>query len=133
MPEIGEVMAIRTAQPGAALPALADTAPAGDQLADQLADQAAPLDALLVDAALSTFRRFAPDMSAAKLAVALARRPRTIGRRIGGLATELVRIGAGTSSLAPTTRDRRFADPAWTQNPPAAPDCAGLPGRRANR
>src|SRR5690242_19041977 len=56
-------------------------------------------------------------MSAAKLAVALARRPDTTGRRMGGLATELARIGAGTSSLAPATRDRRFADPAWMQNP----------------
>ena len=106
-------MASQTAQAETALPVPADTAPAGDQLADQ----AAPLDALLVDAALSTFRRFAPDMSAAKLAVALARRPRTTGRRIGALGAELVRIGAGTSSLAPTTRDRRFADPAWAQNP----------------
>jgi hypothetical protein len=50
-------MAVQIAQPGAALPGPADTAPAGDQLADQ----AAPLDAFLVDAALDTFRRFAPD------------------------------------------------------------------------
>src|SRR5947207_9294183 len=100
MTEIGEVMTSQTAQPGATLPASAGTGPDSDQLADQ----AAPLDALLVDAALSTFRRFAPDMSAAKLAVALARRPRATGRRIGGLAAELVRIGAGTSSLAPATR-----------------------------
>jgi len=106
-------MTSQTAQPGATLPASAGTGPDSDQLADQ----AAPLDALLVDAALSTFRRFAPDMSAAKLAVALARRPRATGRRIGGLAAELVRIGAGTSSLAPATRDRRFADPAWIHNP----------------
>jgi poly[(R)-3-hydroxyalkanoate] polymerase subunit PhaC len=106
-------MASHTAQAGAAPPPSADTAPTSDQLADQ----AAPLDALLVDAALGTFRRFAPDMSAAKLTVALARRPRATGRRIGGLAAELVRIGAGTSGLAPTTRDRRFADPAWSQNP----------------
>jgi polyhydroxyalkanoate synthase len=104
-------MAISTPQPGAA--GSAGTAPADDRLADQ----AAPLDALLVDAALGTFRRFAPDMSTAKLAVGLARRPRTTGRRMGGLAAELVRIGAGTSSLAPATRDRRFADAAWTRNP----------------
>jgi polyhydroxyalkanoate synthase len=104
-------MAISKPQPEAA--GSADTAPADDRLADQ----AAPLDALLVDAALGTFRRFAPDMSAAKLAVALARRPDTTGRRMGGLAAELARIGAGTSSLAPATRDRRFADPAWMQNP----------------
>jgi poly[(R)-3-hydroxyalkanoate] polymerase subunit PhaC len=106
-------MAIQTEQPGAPLPGPADTAPASNQLADQ----AAPLDALLVDATLGAVRRFAPDISAAKLAVGLARRPRTTGRRMGGLAAELVRIGAGTSGLAPDTRDRRFADPAWTQNP----------------
>jgi hypothetical protein len=39
------------------------------------ADQAAPLDALLADAALGTFRRFTPDASAAKFAAGLARRP----------------------------------------------------------
>src|SRR5215467_14525400 len=111
VPEIGEVMAISKPQPEAA--GSADTAPANDRLADQ----AAPLDALLVDAALGTFRRYVPDMSAAKLAVGLARRPDTTGRRMGGLAAELARIGAGTSSLAPDTRDRRFADPAWMQNP----------------
>jgi hypothetical protein len=42
-------MTIQTAPPGAAPPGSADTA-----------DQAAPLDALLADAALGTFRRFAP-------------------------------------------------------------------------
>ena len=47
--------------PGAAQPGSAD-----------IADQAAPLGALLADAAFGTFRRFAPDASAAKLAVALA-------------------------------------------------------------
>ena len=57
------------------------------------ADQAAPLDALLADAALGTFRRFIPDASAAKFAAALARRPHTTGRRLSSLAAELVRIG----------------------------------------
>jgi len=83
---------------------------------EQLADEAAPLDALLVDAALSPLRRLAPDASTAKLAVGLARRPRTTARRLGSLAAELARIGAGTSVLAAPKRDRRFADPAWTKN-----------------
>jgi polyhydroxyalkanoate synthase len=91
--------------PGAALPGSAGTA-----------GQAAPLDALLADAALGTFRRFTPDASAAKFAVALAGRPHTTGRRLGSLAAELARIGAGTSTLAPARGDRRFADPAWTGN-----------------
>ena len=57
-------MTVRKAPPGATPPGSAETA-----------DQAAPLDALLADAALGTFRRFAPDASAAKFAAALARRP----------------------------------------------------------
>jgi polyhydroxyalkanoate synthase len=84
---------------------------------DELADQAAPLDALLVDAALGPMRRLAPNASTAKFALRLARRPRTTGRRLGSLTAELARIGAGTSTIAPSKRDRRFADPAWTQNP----------------
>ena len=98
-------MTVRKAPPGAMPPGSAETA-----------DQAAPLDALLADAALGTFRRLAPDASAAKFAAALARRPYTTGRRLNSLAAELVRIGAGTSALAPDRRDRRFADPAWTGN-----------------
>ncbi len=97
-------MTIQT-PPGAAPPGAADTA-----------DQAAPLDALLADAALGTFRRFTLDALAAKFAAALARRPHTTGRKLSSLAAELVRIGAGTSALAPARGDRRFADPAWTGN-----------------
>jgi polyhydroxyalkanoate synthase len=93
------------------------TTPTTSPVSDELADQAAPLDALLVDAALGPLRRFAPDASTAKFAAGLGRRPRTTGRRLGGLAAELVRIGAGTSTVAPSRRDRRFADPAWTENP----------------
>ena len=87
-----------------------------DQAAD-LADQAAPLDALLVDAALGTARRFAPDLSTAKLAVGLARRPRVTLRRMADLGAEIGRIAIGTSTLSPSKRDRRFTDEAWTQNP----------------
>ena len=87
-----------------------------DQAAD-LADQAAPLDALLIDAALGPVRRFAPDASTAKLAVGLARRPGETLRRVGSLGAEIGRIVFGTSMLAPSKRDRRFLDDAWTQNP----------------
>jgi poly[(R)-3-hydroxyalkanoate] polymerase subunit PhaC len=83
----------------------------------QLADEAAPLDALLVDAALGPLRRFAPNASTVRFAAGLARRPRTVGRRAGGLAAEFGRIAVGTSAVAPPRRDRRFADPAWMQNP----------------
>jgi polyhydroxyalkanoate synthase len=84
---------------------------------DELADQAAPLDTLLIDAALGPLHRLTPDASAAKLVAGLARRPRSTVGRLASLATELARIGVGTSVLAPSRRDRRFADPAWTQNP----------------
>jgi poly[(R)-3-hydroxyalkanoate] polymerase subunit PhaC len=90
-----------------------DTQPVGDEVADQ----AAPLDALLVEAALGPLRRFTPDASTVRFALQLARRPRTTGRRLGGLAAELARIGVGTSKVAPSKRDRRFADPAWSANP----------------
>ena len=85
--------------------------------ATRLAENAAPLDALLVDAALGPVRRFVPDMSTAKWAVSLARKPGTTARRLGGLGTEAGRILAGTSAVAPNRRDRRFADVAWDQNP----------------
>ena len=84
---------------------------------EQLADEAAPLDALLVDAALGPLRQLAPDPSTVMFAVGLARRPLTTARRLGSLAAELARIGVGTSALAPAKRDRRFTDPAWTENP----------------
>jgi polyhydroxyalkanoate synthase len=93
------------------------TAPSTARVSEEPADQAAPLDALLVDAALGPLRRFAPDASTLKLAFQLARHPRTTGRRLGGLAVELARIGAGSSTVAPSKRDRRFTDPAWADNP----------------
>jgi len=93
------------------------TEPSTQPDSDDVADQAAPFDALLVEAALGPLRRFAPDGSTARFAFHLARRPRTTARRLGGLAAELARIGGGTSTVAPSKRDRRFTDPAWTENP----------------
>jgi polyhydroxyalkanoate synthase len=93
------------------------TEPSTQPVSDDVADQAVPLDALLVEAALGPLRRFAPDGSTVRFALHLARRPTTTGRRLVGLAAELARIGAGTSTAAPSRRDRRFTDPAWTQNP----------------
>jgi polyhydroxyalkanoate synthase len=82
-----------------------------------LADQAAPLDALLVDAALGPIRRFAPDLSTVRWASSLARKPFTLARRMGDLASEAVGAAIGTSTRAPDKRDRRFADVAWAENP----------------
>lgn len=81
------------------------------------ANSAAPLDVLLVDAALGPLRRFLPDASTAKFAAALVRRPQTTARRVGELATEAVRVLSGASELAPRRGDRRFSDVAWTDNP----------------
>ena len=76
-----------------------------------------PLDQLLTQAALGPARRFLPGGSGLRFAGALARRPERLATRLGGLAGELARITVGASEVAPSTRDRRFADPAWTQNP----------------
>jgi len=85
--------------------------------APEVDDLATPLDALLIDAALGPLRRFAPDLSTAKLAGRLATRPGATTARLRALAADLARIGLGTSQVAPQLRDRRFADPAWTHNP----------------
>jgi polyhydroxyalkanoate synthase len=89
---------------------------ATDQDRPDLANTAAPLDALLVDAALGR-RRFVPDASVAKFAAGLALRPGITARRLGELGAQLARAGLGTSTLAPSRGDRRFADPAWGENP----------------
>ena len=47
----------------------------------RLAESPAPLDILLVDAAPGLVRRFVPDISTAKWAVSLARRPCLTARR----------------------------------------------------
>jgi polyhydroxyalkanoate synthase subunit PhaC len=81
------------------------------------ADAAAALDLLLAVAALGPLRRFLPGGAGVRFAAGLARRPHRLAWRAGSLAAELVRVGAGSSTLAPPARDRRFADPAWTSNP----------------
>jgi polyhydroxyalkanoate synthase subunit PhaC len=75
------------------------------------------LDLMLTDAALGTTRRFLPGASTARFAGALARRPRRVAARTGGLLAEYGKIANGSSTVAPSTRDKRFTDPAWTQNP----------------
>ncbi len=82
-----------------------------------LAEDAAPLDVLLVGAALGPVRRFVPDISTAKWAVSLALEPGTTARRLRELGTEAGRVLSGTSTLAPRRGDRRFTDVAWTENP----------------
>jgi polyhydroxyalkanoate synthase subunit PhaC len=80
-------------------------------------DAAAALDLLLSDAALGVLRRFLPNLSTARFAASLARRPASVASHAAGLARELARIAGGRSAIAPTAKDRRFADPAWKTNP----------------
>jgi polyhydroxyalkanoate synthase len=82
-----------------------------------VAEDAAPLDRLLVDAALGPVRRFVPDLSTAKWALSLARKPRTTAGRLRELGAEAGRVLGGTSTVAPQRGDRRFTDVAWTENP----------------
>jgi len=82
-----------------------------------LTESVAPLEVILVDAALSPIRRFVPDISTAKWAVSLARRPGVMARRLRELGAEAGRVLGGTSTVAPQRGDRRFADAAWTENP----------------
>jgi polyhydroxyalkanoate synthase len=82
-----------------------------------LAEGAAPLDVLLVDAALGPLNRFVPDRSTAKWVASLARTPDLAARRLGGLGAEAARVLTGTSTVAPHPRDRRFTDEAWSENP----------------
>jgi polyhydroxyalkanoate synthase len=93
------------------------TEPDTQPVPDELADRVASLDVLLVEAALGPGRWLASDASMVRFAAWLASHPLVAGRRLGGLAGELARVGVGTSRVAPSERDRRFADPAWTANP----------------
>ncbi len=80
-------------------------------------DAAGALDLFLPDAALGTLRRFRPDSSMVRYAARLARRPGTVAWRAAKLAADLAGIAAGSSAIAPARRDRRFSDPAWSENP----------------
>ncbi len=80
-------------------------------------DVASPLDLLLADATRSPLRRFLPGMSGVRFGIGLARRPGVVARRASGLVSELGKVVAGKSELAPHEKDRRFADEAWAKNP----------------
>jgi polyhydroxyalkanoate synthase len=80
-------------------------------------DVSAPLDALLVDAAAGSLHRFLPGAETAALGAALAARPKAVTGEAVNLAKGLGRVLVGTSTLEASNRDRRFADPAWRDNP----------------
>ncbi len=88
-----------------------------DRDGGEATEAAAPLDLLLTQAALGPARRLLPGAAGPRFAAGLARRPRQVASRTTALAAELARVAVGGSEVAPSTRDRRFADPAWTSNP----------------
>jgi polyhydroxyalkanoate synthase subunit PhaC len=90
---------------------------AAGQAWSEAAAEAGALDLLLADAALGTARRFRPDASVLRFALGLARHPRAVGRQAAALGGELRDVATGRSQIAPSRRDRRFSDPAWTENP----------------
>ena len=75
------------------------------------------LDVLLTEASGSSLAQFFPGRAGAVLAAKLAVRPLTVTRRSLGLTRELTRIAVGRSAIAPSKKDRRFQDPAWSGNP----------------
>jgi polyhydroxyalkanoate synthase len=83
----------------------------------EMLDTAGPLDQLLTQPAVGITRRLLPAGPALRFLGAAGRRPTRVATRIGDLTSELGRIAIGTSAVAPARNDRRFADPAWTQNP----------------
>jgi polyhydroxyalkanoate synthase subunit PhaC len=89
----------------------------GQPAQDAAGDLAGALDMLLADGALGVMRRFRPNSSILRLAASLAQRPQLVSQQAGLLGMELAQIVRGSSELAPNRKDRRFADPAWSENP----------------
>ncbi len=55
--------------------------------------------------------------AAARLLTRLGVRPRVVARHTALLALDLVKVAAGRLDLAPAKGDKRWADPAWQENP----------------
>jgi polyhydroxyalkanoate synthase subunit PhaC len=80
-------------------------------------EAAVPLDLLLTQAAVGPLRRLSPGLPGVRFLGGLAQRPDRVSARIRELGGSLAQIAVGASDVAPSGRDKRFADPAWTQNP----------------
>src|SRR6201999_279501 len=78
---------------------------------------AAPLDLLLTSATKPFASRMMPNATWARLAGNLAQHPGAVADRVGTLTRELGNIATGKSHRAPARADKRFADPAWQENP----------------
>jgi len=81
------------------------------------ADAAVALDLLLTEAALGTAYHFRPRTATLRLAAKLASKPTAVARRTRDLASEIARIAAGKSAVAPDAHDRRFSEREWEENP----------------
>jgi polyhydroxyalkanoate synthase subunit PhaC len=95
----------------------AEPAAADPGVGEDNADVAAPLDALLVDAAFSPLRRFNPGIAGLRLGASVVAHPQVVARPLAATATELLKVAVGASAVAPPAKDRRFTDPAWQHNP----------------
>jgi len=93
------------------------TAPPDRGMGEHNADVAAPLDSLMVDAVFGPLRRFNPGMPGLRMAARLATRPRAVAKRAAKTAEDLAKVAIGFSSVAPSPKDRRYAEEAWTENP----------------
>jgi polyhydroxyalkanoate synthase len=93
------------------------TAVQSHDLGDRPVELAGAGDFVLASAVLDPLRRFRPGAETAQLVQRLGRRPRKLALRAGDLLKEYARITIGTSSVAPEKADRRFSDPAWSENP----------------
>ncbi|MDQ6784816.1 MAG: alpha/beta fold hydrolase [Actinomycetota bacterium] len=82
-----------------------------------LEELAAPLDLLLSDAATGPLRRFLPGSATAWFGLGLARRPVPVTKTLGRLSLELTKIGLRRSYLEADPKDKRFAEPAWRNQP----------------
>jgi len=96
---------------------MTDQKSAGQPAQEAAGDLAGALDMLLADGALGVLRRFRPDSAILRLAANLAHRPQLVSQEAALLGAELAQIARGSSELAPNRKDRRFADPAWSENP----------------
>src|SRR6202045_514061 len=78
---------------------------------------AAPLDLLLTSATKPFASRMMPNATWSHFGANLAKQPGAVAGRLGALTRELGGIAVGNSHRAPARSDKRFADPAWQQNP----------------
>lgn len=75
------------------------------------------LDQMLTQASSGVLHRLLPIGPGMRFLAKASTQPTKVAGRVGALAAELGRVAIGTSEVAPARRDRRFADPAWMQNP----------------